>query len=248
MHSSERCRGVPVADRQQPFGNETERWADAALHMARRFHRGATLWCAAPRWPWHADHVAVEFVHPVVVGKRSLPAVALSSADWVDQIRSRSRPGDMVLSIGSPGDPDLEQAARRTSVWGLTTVWLDVGTAASSPLHIGVEGADPAYGGELVRAYHLLWELSHVCFEHPGLLDDSDDSVVDRHCITCSDEGRLAEIVEMRAGDHAAVRSSAGMEEVDTTLVADARPGDVVLVHAGAAISAVLELDLGTVG
>ncbi|HWH30837.1 MAG TPA: hypothetical protein VNU26_18090, partial [Mycobacteriales bacterium] len=43
--------------------------AGAALLLARRLHAGGTLWCASPAWPHHAQHVAVEFIHPVIVGK-----------------------------------------------------------------------------------------------------------------------------------------------------------------------------------
>ena len=49
-----------------------EALATAAMAVARRFARGATLWCIAPEWPEHARHVAVEFVHPVLVGKRGV--------------------------------------------------------------------------------------------------------------------------------------------------------------------------------
>jgi hydrogenase maturation factor HypF (carbamoyltransferase family) len=51
------------------------------------------MWCAAPRWPQHANHLAVEFVHPVVVGKRALPAVALTAGDLVDSLRLHGRDG-----------------------------------------------------------------------------------------------------------------------------------------------------------
>src|ERR1700741_3756356 len=49
--------------------------AAAALDLARRFHDGATLWVISPQWEPHAHHVAVEFVHPVIMGKRALPPV-----------------------------------------------------------------------------------------------------------------------------------------------------------------------------
>ena len=57
--------------------------AAAALTLARRFAAGATMWCVAPQWQSHGRHVAVEFVHPVVVGKRALPAVQLEGPDLV---------------------------------------------------------------------------------------------------------------------------------------------------------------------
>ena len=70
--------------------------ASTALASARRFHAGATMWCLAPRWEPHAQHVAVEFVHPVIVGKRALPAVALTGPDLVATARISIRPGDLV--------------------------------------------------------------------------------------------------------------------------------------------------------
>ena len=54
--------------------------ANAAYAMAVRFHQGGKLvvfgvgGAAAD-----ARHVAVEFVHPVIVGKRALPAISLTS-------------------------------------------------------------------------------------------------------------------------------------------------------------------------
>ncbi len=55
--------------------------AAAALALARAFHDGATLWCWCPTATSHARHLAVEFLHPVIVGKRALPAIAVG--DWV---------------------------------------------------------------------------------------------------------------------------------------------------------------------
>ena len=57
--------------------------AAAALDLARKFHAGATLWVISPQWEPHAHHVAVEFVHPVIMGKRALPSVALVDPDPV---------------------------------------------------------------------------------------------------------------------------------------------------------------------
>ena len=95
----------------------------------------------------------------------------------------------------------------------------------------------------MVRLYHVLWELTHVCFEHPGVLDPSavqacDDEVV---CTTCSDEGRAGEVLSVDALGLATVRTAAGVEEVDTSLVAPVVAGDLVLVHAGTAIAVVAE-------
>ena len=67
--------------------------AASALMLARRFAARGTLWCIAPEWEPHANHVAVEFVHPVIVGKKALPAVALTGPALVDTVRVSVRPG-----------------------------------------------------------------------------------------------------------------------------------------------------------
>ena len=59
-----------------------------------------------------------------------------------------------------------------------------------------LEVVDLEASERFVRLYHMLWELCHVCFEHPGLLKaPAAEECTDEVCITCSDEGRLAEVV-----------------------------------------------------
>ena len=165
---------------------------------ARRFHAGATLWCLAPRWEPHAQHVAVEFVHPVIVGKRALPAVALTGPDLVATARISIRPGDLVLAVAEAADPDVRSIMRRAPAWGATTIWIGSGPrpdAGAADHVLWLDDPDPLVPatGRFVLLYHLLWELTHVCFEHPGLLTEAE--CTDEVCITCSDEGRLGEVV-----------------------------------------------------
>ena len=48
--------------------------------MARRFHQGGRLLAFGNgAWATEAQHVSVEFVHPVIVGTRALPALALTN-------------------------------------------------------------------------------------------------------------------------------------------------------------------------
>ncbi len=216
----------------------------ASLAMARRFAAGATMWCIAPRWPAHGSHVAVEFVHPVIVGKRALPSVHLEAEDLVGAVRVMCRPGDILLAIGGSGDREVEGVVRRGGAWGLMTVWIGAGPhprATFADHLIWVEGPDMAQAarsGALVLRYHLLWELTHVVFEHPGLLTNK-PQCNDEVCITCSDEGRLAEITSLHDGDRAEVVAAGKVETVDVSLVDRVRPGDLVLVHAGVAITRV---------
>jgi len=215
----------------------------ASLALARRFNSGATMWCTSPRWPFHASHVAVEFVHPVIVGKRALAAVTVPiGADVVATLRANVRPGDIVVALAGSDDPQIVDAMRRGEAWGVETLWIGAGSArpaSGSADHVIWLGTDdPLEASEgFVRIYHLLWELIHVVFEHPGLLKDDPRAVVcnEEVCITCSDEGRLTEVVTVE-GDEAVVRALGIEERIDVSLIDPPRPGDLVLVHAGFAI------------
>jgi hydrogenase maturation factor/phosphoheptose isomerase len=217
--------------------------AAASLAVARRLHAGGTLWCAAPTWPHHAQHVAVEFVHPVIVGKPALPAVALAPHGLVATARANVRSGDVLVVIGTADDLSVQDLVRRAPAWGLTVLWFGAGSrppagAADHVLWLPDEDAAP-HDGRFILLYHLLWELTHVCLEHRGLLEvppDCDGPV----CITCSDEGRLTEVVSA-AGATARVRTPDGNEDVDLSLVGEAAAGDLLLVHAGVAITRLAE-------
>lgn len=216
----------------------------AAFSIARRCASGGAIWCFSPSWPSHSCHVAVEFVHPVIMGKRALPAVALQGPDLVSRMRLSCRSGDVLIAIASAGDRQVEAAMRRAPAWGVKTVWIGGGIRPPPGLadHVlWLDQSDTApYDGSFVRVYHLLWELCQVCLEHPGLMTQPQvcDGPV---CITCSDEGRIGEVVTHDADGLAKVRTADGLEDVETTLVGRVSPGDLVVVHAGAAITLIDE-------
>jgi hypothetical protein len=216
--------------------------AAAALDLARRFHNGATLWVISPQWEPHAHHVAVEFVHPVIVGKRALPSVALVDPDPVAQARVAASPGDLLLAVASADEPAVVDAMRRAPAWGAVTLWIGSGPRppAGAANHVlWIDSDDPMVPatGRFVLMYHLLWELTHVCFEHPGLLKSGEEDCSDASCITCGDEGRLGEVMLAGADGPALVRTAKGEEWVDTSLLGELCADDLVLVHAGAAIT-----------
>ncbi|HET9876631.1 MAG TPA: HypC/HybG/HupF family hydrogenase formation chaperone [Mycobacterium sp.] len=232
------------------LGSElAEDLAATALTLAKRFAAGATMWSIAPSWEPHAMHIAVEFVHPVIMGKRALPAVALTGPDLVDLVRVSVRPGDIVVAVSSAQDAQVRSVMRRGPAWGATTIWIGSGDPPEAGLADHVLWLDdpdprvPATGG-FVLFYHLLWELTHVCFEHSGLLKPKggDEAV----CVTCSDEGRLGEVVSASVDGQAPVRTARGIENVITALVDPVAAGELVLVHAGTAISRVGDEDAGS--
>lgn len=203
--------------------------------MARLFASGARLWCVAPGRPDHALHVAVEFVHPVIVGKRALPASAILDADPTSRLRRLVRTGDMIVCIGPGDDPTLVDLTRRAPAWGVETFWIGWGPippppeSSAAPLWL-VDDDDAA----VVRAYHLFWELTHVCFEQPDILTPTDE---DRavSCAVCTDELILAEVAAVDA-TAAVVRTAVGTATVDTTLIDPLVVDDLVLIHAGVAL------------
>jgi hypothetical protein len=217
--------------------------AAAALALARRFAAGATMWCVCSQWPSHGRHVAVEFVHPVIVGKRALPAVHVEGPDLAGSVRSLARPGDVVLAVSTPDDAPTVDLLRRAEAFGLTRVWL--GTGPRPPVgraeHIvWVEHLDPALtarSGDMVMLYHLLWELTHVVFEHPGLLAETDPACSADQCITCSDQGDVAEVRRVLADGRVEAMARGSLQEVDVNLIDPVRPGDLIVIHAGVAIT-----------
>ena len=232
---------------EQPASEQTDippelgsRIAAAAMVCATRFEAGATLWCLAPAWPEHARHVAVEFVHPVILGKRALPSVTINEQDPIASLRSLVRSGDLILAIGPGDDASIIDALHRAPAWGVHTIWLGYGAPpqahlADFSLWLPSSDATAPYDGRLVLVYHLLWELTHVCIEHQHveLAGAADD-----RCITCSDEGRVAEVISV-SGTEATVRTARGTERVDIGLVAPVEVNDLVLVHAGIVLTSI---------
>src|ERR1700678_3382571 len=90
------------------FAREAYRLAEACREMSDRFLRGGRL-LAFGRGPYATDaqHVSVEFVHPVIVGKRALPALDLSLA-FEPWLKTLAQPDDIVMGFGPPeGDAEV---------------------------------------------------------------------------------------------------------------------------------------------
>ncbi len=219
---------APVSEGTVP-GDLAADLAAAALALARRFASGATMWCVSPRWPSHGSHVAVEFVHPVIVGKRALPAVHVQDDALVGAVRLLSSPGDILFGIGDSGDNDVAAVIRRGEAWGLTTVWVGAGPRPAVPLadhELWLDDRDMARAtrsGAVVLCYHLLWELVHIVFEHPGLLA-TEPECSQEVCITCSDDGRVAEVRSWPEADRVEVVTGGKAEKIDVSLVEGAAP------------------------
>lgn len=157
------------------FTREASQLAEACRKMSERFLRGGRL-LAFGRGPYATDaqHVSVEFVHPVIVGKRALPALDLSvlSRPWVEAIL---RPEDIVMGFGPPeGDPEVWatlQHAHRRKAMTFALPGFEGSYAANAATR------DPLMHQELTEIlYHTLWESVHVFFEHRELGHEVGDS------------------------------------------------------------------------
>lgn len=185
-------------ERREPAGTSlsgvAESIARACHDMAVRFQRGGTLLAFGNGGPsTDAQHVSVEFVHPVIVGKRALPALSLvtdaatlmgvarrSGIDdvFAHQVGVLGSRDDIALGISSDGnDRNVLRGLEAAHDAGLLTVALLGGDGAAIAASHAVDhalvvpAADPHVVKEVhVTAYHVLWELVHVFFEQPGLL------------------------------------------------------------------------------
>ena len=97
------------------FASEADRLAHACRDMASRFSRGGRLLaCGVGNAVTDAQHVAVEFVHPVIVGKWALPALDLSSR-YCRSIAALANPDDIVIGFDPSGDDGGRAGADRGS-------------------------------------------------------------------------------------------------------------------------------------
>jgi D-sedoheptulose 7-phosphate isomerase len=147
------------------FGTESPRLAEACHEMSRRFLAGGRLLAfgngAATT---DAQHVSVEFVHPVIVGKRALPALDLGP-DFETRLPVILRPQDMVMGFSFPNrDEAVERTLRAARERGALTFAL-AGEGADYAFALPDE--DPFVCQEVYEVlYHMLWETVHVYFEH----------------------------------------------------------------------------------
>jgi len=182
------------ADPARDLSGQAGAVASACHAMAVRFHQGGKLVVFGTGGSsTDAQHVAVEFVHPVIVGKRALPAISLTTdvatvtgvaeregvdAIFAHQIRILADPADIALGISADGEsPSVLAGLRTARELGLLTVALagagggQIAASGAAEHLLTVASTDPRVVKELqVTTYYILWELVHVFFEQPGVL------------------------------------------------------------------------------
>ena len=169
-------RTTPIA----ALASDADALAATCRAMAQRFRRGGRL-LAMGTGPAAADaaHVVVEFVHPVIVGKRALPALALPGGGSATTVELFGAADDIALVFSPDGaEPDLAAAmAAAVRRQLLTVALLGGGVDGRGGRVAAVAGLDhvivvPSTDRRVVReahvtAYHVLWDLVHVFLDAP---------------------------------------------------------------------------------
>ena len=169
--------------------------ARASCAMARRFQRGGKLIAFGNGGASvDAEHIAVEFVHPVIVGTRALPAIALTNdvatltavaarEGWIEayayQLRYLGAPEDVAVGISADGQcRNVLRALEAARDLGLLTIALTGGDRGAIAASAAVDhplvarSDDPQVVREIqVTTYHILWELVQIFLDQPPDLE-----------------------------------------------------------------------------
>ncbi|MDQ2908482.1 MAG: SIS domain-containing protein [Candidatus Eremiobacteraeota bacterium] len=147
------------------FEREAFRLTESCAAMAERFERGGRLFAfGRGAYATDAAHLSVEFVHPVIVGKRALPALDASSA-YEAMLEALATPDDIAIGLGPPQGDDAVVAslarARERGVLTFALPGLQADYAFESPTN------DVHVHQELFELLgHCLYESVHVFLEH----------------------------------------------------------------------------------
>jgi D-sedoheptulose 7-phosphate isomerase len=193
-------------------------------------------------------HVAVEFVHPVIVGKRALPAIGLSreGGSLERQAELIARPDDIAICFDAGAAGALAIARER----GCLTIAYE---ALGAEWEFEPPSEDPFVRQELAEThYHLLWELCHVFFEHLGGRGEGTGASSFLYPFLAKQETDVEGVVEdvrrsalMKAGDVGRLREQTLTENRDALIgAADTLRGCGTLLALGNGGSATDAMDV----
>jgi D-sedoheptulose 7-phosphate isomerase len=185
-----------VQVKTQFFEENKETILQASLVMARAFHRGRKLLvCGNGGSATDAEHVATEFMHPITVGRRALPAISLTNdtatmtavandVSFADvfsrQIIALGEIGDMLLGVSTSGNSEnLLRAFETAKRMGLITIGYAGGDGGRMTASGAVDYCLTVPTASVHRVqetqvtlYHVMWDLVHELLGHRSLLGD----------------------------------------------------------------------------
>jgi D-sedoheptulose 7-phosphate isomerase len=168
----------------------------ASLAMARAFHRGCKLLvCGNGGSSTDAAHVATEFMHPITVGRRALPAISLTNdtatmtavandVSFADvfsrQIIAIGGVGDVLLGVSTSGNSEnllrAFETAKRMRLITIAYAGGDGGrmiTSGAVDYCLTVPTASVHRVQETqVTLYHVMWDMVHEMLGHHSLLEE----------------------------------------------------------------------------
>jgi D-sedoheptulose 7-phosphate isomerase len=170
--------------KEQFFRAEADRIEALVRAMAARFSSGGRLYVMGNGGSaTDAQHISVEFFHPIVEKRKPLPAIALTADQalltaisndrdfakvFADQLRVLARPGDMALAVSTSGkSPNLVQALETARELGLLTIAFTGKDGGRLPDLAEYCFVVPSFSIHRIQEthvtlYHIVWDLVHV--------------------------------------------------------------------------------------
>jgi len=173
-----------VEVKQKFFERNADQIAELSQKMADLFLQGNKLWVMGNGGSaCDAQHVAVEFIHPIIEKRRALPALDLVSQMpvvtaisndkdfariFVDQLELWGKSGDMALAISTSGkSPNLIYALESAREKGMLTIAFSGKDGGRMPEVADYCFTVPSFSIHRIQEshvalLHILWDLIHV--------------------------------------------------------------------------------------
>lgn len=190
-----------VEVKQKFFEENKSEILNASLAIAKAFHRGRKLLvCGNGGSATDAQHVAVEFMHPITVGRKALPAICLNNdmamvtavandvsfADvFVRQIIALGSEGDVLIAISTSGNSEnllhAFQTARKMKMTTIGFAGGDGGKMSETKKQGLIDFCFTVPSASVhriqeshVTLYHIIWDMVHTFFENKALLQSDE--------------------------------------------------------------------------
>lgn len=166
------------------FADEADRIAACAAALARAFDAGGRLFVMGNGGSaCDAQHVAVEFMHPIIEKRPALPAIALSTdtalltavgndedfaVAFVTQLKLLARRGDVALGLSTSGQSsNVTRALRAARELGMLTIGFTGRDGGRMPELCDHCFTVPSFSIHRIQEahatlLHVLWDLVHV--------------------------------------------------------------------------------------
>ena len=170
--------------KEQFFRAEADRIEALVRAMAARFSDGGRLYVMGNGGSaTDAQHISLEFFHPIIEKRKALPAIALTADQalltaisndrdfakiFADQLRVLARPGDMTLAVSTSGkSPNLVQALETAREMGVLTIAFTGKDGGRLPDLAEYCFVVPSFSIHRIQEthvtlYHIVWDLVHV--------------------------------------------------------------------------------------